>query len=51
MDEHTFIIYKNGDPENVVVRLFCTLSQAQAINYNLENACAYGHTYQIRQID
>lgn len=51
MKEHTFNIYRNGDPENVVVRLFCTLELALKINYNLENSCAYGHSYQIRQID
>lgn len=51
MPNHTFIVYKNGNPEDVVVRLYCSLSQAQAINYNIENHCAYGYTYQIRQID
>ncbi len=51
MENHTFNIYRNGDPENVVVRLFCTLYQAQAINYNIENHCAYGHSYDIRQMD
>lgn len=51
MVEHTFNIYRNGDPENVVIRLFCTRELALKINYNLENACAYGHHYQLRQMD
>lgn len=51
MDNHTFIIYRNGDPENVVVRLYCPLDLALRINYSLENACAYGHSYQLRQVD
>lgn len=49
--EHTFEIYRNGNPKNIVVRLYCTLELALKINYNLENACAYGHRYQLRQID
>ena len=48
---HSWIIYRNGDPERVVVKLYCPEYVALSLNYNLENADAYGNSYTLRQLD